>query len=156
MVAINPTTDTTLTFLVPFIAYLGAEEFHMSGVLAVVSAGLYLSWNSSEIFSQRTRLQASGTWDTVIFLLNGIVFILIGLQLPVILKEIDNASLGKLIGYGAVVSLAVIVGRIIWVYPGAYIPRWLSKRIREREPDRRVPRHAHSQGPRRQKFPNAG
>ncbi len=134
----NPTTDTTLTFLVPFIAYLGAEEFHMSGVLAVVAAGLYLSWNSSEIFSQRTRLQASGTWDTVLFLLNGIVFILIGLQLPVILNEIDNASYGKLIGYGAVVSLAVIVGRIIWVYPGAYIPRWLSKRIREREPDTNV------------------
>ncbi len=134
----NPTTDTTLTFLVPFIAYLGAEEFHMSGVLAVVAAGLYLSWNSSEVFSQRTRLQANGTWDTVIFILNGIIFILIGLQLPGILNEIDNASIGKLLGYGAIVSLAVIVGRIIWVYPGAYVPRWLFKSIREKEPDTNV------------------
>lgn len=134
----NPTTDTTLTFLVPFIAYLGAEEFHMSGVLAVVTAGLYLSWNSSEVFSQRTRLQAYGTWDTVIFLLNGIIFILIGLQLPMILHEIDNASLGKLIGYGAIISITVIIGRIVWVYPGAYVPRWLFKSIREKEPDTNV------------------
>lgn len=134
----NPTTDTTLTFLVPFIAYLGAEEFHMSGVLAVVASGLFLSWNSSDIFSQRSRLQANATWDTVIFLLNGIIFILIGLQLPVILKDIDHASLGNLIGYGAIVSLAVIVGRIIWVYPGAYLPGWLSKKVREREPETNV------------------
>jgi Na+/H+ antiporter len=134
----NPTTDTTLTFLVPFIAYLGAEEFHMSGVLAVVAAGLYLSWNSSEVFSQRTRIQANGTWDTIIFILNGIIFILIGLQLPRILQEIDNASIGKLLGYGAIVSLAVIIGRIVWVYPGAYVPRWLFKSIREKEPDTNV------------------
>lgn len=134
----NPTTDTTLTFLVPFIAYLGAEEFHMSGVLAVVSAGLYMSWNSSEVFSQRTRLQAAGTWDTVIFILNGLIFILIGLQLPVVLSEIGHESIGKLLGYGAIISLAVIVGRIIWVYPGAYVPRWMFKSIREREPDTNV------------------
>lgn len=134
----NPTTDTTLTFLVPFIAYLGAEEFHMSGVLAVVSAGLYMSWNSSEVFSQRTRLQATGTWDTVIFILNGLIFILIGLQLPVVLSEIEYDSIGELLGYGAIISLAVIIGRIIWVYPGAYVPRWMFKSIREREPDTNV------------------
>lgn len=133
----NPTTDTALTFLVPFIAYVGAEEFHMSGVLAVVTSGLFLSWNASEIFSQRSRLQANGTWDTVIFLLNGIVFILIGLQLPVVLEQIHNISFTTLLFYGAIVSLAVIIGRIIWVYPGAYIPR-LSKKIREREPDTNI------------------
>jgi CPA1 family monovalent cation:H+ antiporter len=129
----NPTNDTALTFLVPFIAYIGAEEFHMSGVLAVVTSGLFLSWNASEIFSQRSRLQANGTWDTVIFLLNGIVFILIGLQLPVVLEQIHNISFSTLLVYGAIVSLAVIVGRIIWVYPGAYIPR-LSKKVRDSEP----------------------
>jgi CPA1 family monovalent cation:H+ antiporter len=129
----NPTTDTTLTFLTPFIAYLIAESLHLSGVLAVVAAGLLLSWNSSTIFSQRTRLQATGTWNTAIFLLNGIIFILIGLQLPMVLANISEHSFGKLIGYGAIVSLAVIVGRIIWVYPGAYVPRMLSRRIRETE-----------------------
>ncbi len=129
----NPTTETALTFLVPFIAYLGAEEFHMSGVLAVVTSGLFLSWNASEVFSQRTRLQANGTWETVIFLLNGIIFILIGLQLPAVLENIHDIALSTLLFYGVIVSLAVIIGRIIWVYPGAYIPR-LSKRIREKEP----------------------
>ncbi|HYG20364.1 MAG TPA: cation:proton antiporter, partial [Ohtaekwangia sp.] len=73
----NPTNDTTLTFLAPYIAYLSAEAIHVSGVLAVVTAGLYLSWNSSTMFSQQTRLQANGAWNTVIFLLNGIIFILI-------------------------------------------------------------------------------
>ncbi|MBL7858391.1 MAG: Na+/H+ antiporter [Cyclobacteriaceae bacterium] len=130
----NPTTDTTLTFLSPFIAYLVAESMHLSGVLAVVACGLFLSRKSSEIFSKQTRLQATGSWNTVIFILNGIVFILIGLQLPVILQNIGENSFVKLLGYGAIVSGAVIVGRIIWVYPGAYIPR-LSRTIREREPE---------------------
>jgi monovalent cation/hydrogen antiporter len=134
----NPTTDTTFTFLVPFIAYLGAEHFHLSGVLAVVSAGLFLSWNSSEVFSQRTRLQAGNAWDTVIFILNGLVFILIGLQLPNVLNTIGNTPISSLLFYGGLISLAVIVGRIIWVYPGAYLPRWFSKKIREREPDTNI------------------
>jgi CPA1 family monovalent cation:H+ antiporter len=64
----NPTTDTTLTFLAPFVSYLVAESMHVSGVLAVVAAGLYMSWNSSEIFSQQTRLQATSSWNTVIFM----------------------------------------------------------------------------------------
>lgn len=131
----NPTTDTTLTFLAPFIAYLSAESIHVSGVLAVVVAGLYLSWNSSEVFSNQTRLQATGTWNTVLFLLNGTIFILIGLQLPSILQSIkEESSFLALLQYGGIISLAVIIGRIIWVYPGAYIPR-LSRKIREREPD---------------------
>jgi CPA1 family monovalent cation:H+ antiporter len=129
----NPTTDTTLTFLAPFVAYLAAESIHMSGVLAVVTAGLFLAWHSSTIFSQQTRLQARGTWNTILFMLNGIIFILIGLQLPAILKNIDG-SFTDLLGYGALISATVIVGRIIWVYPGTYIPRWLSKRIRQNEP----------------------
>jgi monovalent cation/hydrogen antiporter len=135
----NPTTDTVLTFLAPFIAYLSAEAMHVSGVLAVVTAGLYLSWNSSEIFSQQTRLQANASWNTVIFMLNGIIFILIGLQLPEIMRNIDDHSISSLLFYGAIVSLAVIIGRILWVYPATYIPR-ISRRIREKErvPDKRL------------------
>jgi len=130
----NPTTDTTLTFITPFIVYLLSESLHLSGVLAVVSCGLYLSWHSSEMFSHQTRLQAYGSWGTAIFILNGVVFILIGLQLPMILESIEDHSFGMLLKYGAIVSLAVIVGRILWVYPGAYIPR-LSKKIRDSEPE---------------------
>jgi CPA1 family monovalent cation:H+ antiporter len=130
----NPTTDTTLTFLAPYVCYLSAESIHVSGVLSVVTCGLYMAYNSSEVFSQQTRLQANGAWNTIIFILNGIIFILIGLQLPQILSNIELHSFTTLLKYGAIVSAAVIIGRIIWVYPGAYIPR-LSKKIREREPE---------------------
>jgi Na+/H+ antiporter len=130
----NPTTDTSFTFLVPFITYLFAESVHVSGVLAVVTAGLYLGRNSSEVFSQQTRLQAKGAWNTVIFILNGVIFILIGLQLPRIANSIHEHSLSTLIMYGAIVSAAVIIGRIIWIIPGTYVPRMLFKSIREKEP----------------------
>lgn len=129
----NPTSDTTLTFLAPYVSYLIAEEFHLSGVLAVVTSGLFLAWHSSEVFSQQTRLQARGAWDTVLFILNGIIFILIGLQLPMILRNITDIPFETLIGYGAVVSITVIVVRIIWVFPSTYIPR-ISKWVRKREP----------------------
>jgi CPA1 family monovalent cation:H+ antiporter len=131
----NPTVDTTFTFLAPYVAYLSAEWFHLSGVLAVVVAGLFMSRSSSTVFSQQGRLNAYGSWNTVIFVLNGIIFILIGLQLPSILEGIQDRSFWTLFYYGAVVSVAVIVVRLIWVYPGSYIPRWLSKKIREREPE---------------------
>lgn len=130
----NPTTATTLTFLTPFIVYMTSEAIHVSGVLAVVTCGVYMSWHSSRILSQKTRLQAYGSWDTAIFILNGVVFILIGLQLPDILASIDEHSFPMLLKYGAIVSLAVIVGRIVWVYPGAYIPR-LSQKVRDAEPE---------------------
>ena len=130
----NALADTTLTFLTPYTAYLAAEEFHASGVLAVVVAGLFLSQRSSEVFNHQTRLQANFVWETVIFLLNGLIFILIGLQLPLILKDMEGIPVWSMLWYGALISLATIVVRIIWVYPGTYLPRWFSKRIREREP----------------------
>ncbi len=80
------------------------------------------------------RASGYGAWNTVIFILNGVIFILIGLQLPQILATIEGHSFPTLLKYGAIVSAAVIIGRIIWVYPGAYIPR-LSRKIREREPE---------------------
>lgn len=134
----NATTDTTFTLLAPYTAYLLAERFHASGVLSVVAAGLFLSPRSSQIFSNRTRLQAASVWDTMIFILNGVIFILIGLQLPIILANIAQHSLSMLLGYGALVSVATVLARIIWVFPGAYLPRWLSKSIREREPETNI------------------
>ncbi len=130
----NPINDTTLTFIAPYTAYLLAEQIHVSGVLSVVSCGLLLSWNSSAIFKHQSRLNAFSVWETVIFILNGLIFILIGLQLPVILRHIQDHSFLTLLFYAAIISIATIVLRIIWVYPGTYLPRWLSKSIREREP----------------------
>ncbi len=130
----NPINDTALTFIAPYTAYLLAEQIEVSGVLAVVTCGLFLSWNSSSIFKHESRLNAFSVWETVIFILNGLIFILIGLQLPVVLKNIQSHSFLTLLSYGAVISLATIILRIIWVYPGTYLPRWLSKRIRQNEP----------------------
>lgn len=129
----NSTTDTTLTFVAPYAAYLSAEYFHASGVLSVVIAGLVMSPRSSEVFNHQTRLQAYFVWDTVMFVLNGLIFILIGLQLPMILSNIREYSFATILGYAALISVVTIVARIIWVYPGTYIPRILSKRIRKTE-----------------------
>jgi len=129
----NATTDTTFTLLAPYVSYLAAEYFHSSGVLAVVTCGIILGWTSSEIFNHKTRLQANAVWETMTFLLNGVIFILIGLQLPVILSNIHGKSLITLIGYGAMVSAATILIRIVWVFPGTYLPRWLFKKVRKEE-----------------------
>ena len=130
----NAINDTTLTFIAPYVSYLLAENIHVSGVLSVVSCGLFLSWNSSEIFSHQSRLNAVSVWNTVIFILNGLIFILIGLQLPVILSHIKDHSVLTLVAFGKLISVATIVLRIIWVYPGAYLPRWFSRKVRQREP----------------------
>ena len=129
----NPTTDTTLTFIAPYVAYVVAEQIHVSGVLSVVACGLFLSQRSSQIFKHESRIQAYSTWDTVTFILNGVIFILIGLQLPHVLANIQEHSFSTLLWYGAIISLAAIISRIVWVFPAAYIPRWLSKRIRTNE-----------------------
>ncbi len=129
----NAITDTTFTLLAPFTSYLVAEEIHTSGVLSVVTCGLYLSYYSSEIFNHKTRLQAGSVWEILIFLVNGIIFILIGLQLPLIIENIGSHSMGEVLLYGVIISIATIVVRLIWIYPGAYLPRWLSKGIRRNE-----------------------
>lgn len=128
----NAITDTTFTLLAPYTSYLIAEEFHTSGVLAVVTTGLFLSQYMSEIFDHNTRLQAVSVWNVLIFLVNGIIFILIGLQLPVILENIDQYSFWQVVGYGALISAATIVIRIVWVFPSAYLPQWVSEASRKR------------------------
>lgn len=129
----TPSIDAAITLITPYIMYVTAEHFHFSGVLAVVSGGLFLSFRSQDIFNSESRIQVLGLWDTLIFLLNGFVFILIGLQLPSIIHGLGNYSVVEAIGYGVIISLVTIVVRIIWVFPGAYIPRWLFKSIRDTE-----------------------
>jgi CPA1 family monovalent cation:H+ antiporter len=113
--------------------YMGAEAFHFSGVMAVVSGGLFLSFRSHQILNYNARMQAVSVWKTVAFILNGIVFILIGLELPEIVEGLGSYSLGEAIWYGVVISILAIVIRILWMYPATYIPRYLFKSIRLRE-----------------------
>ena len=124
----NPIVETSLTLLSPFVSYLAAEQFHMSGVLAVVSTGLVISWRAPEVFSYRTRMRTRVVWDTLIFLLHGFVFILIGLQLPSIIKDLGHYSFSQMLGYGLLISLVTIVVRIIWVFAGAYWQNFFRKK----------------------------
>ncbi len=137
----TPNIDTALTLIAPYMMYITAEQFHYSGVMAVVSGGLFLSYRSHEIFNHQTRIQANNVWSTLIFLLNGLVFILIGLELPVIVEGHSNYFIAQAVFYGILISLLTIVIRIIWVYPATFIPRWISKKIRtnERNPGWRGP-----------------
>ncbi|MCU0450308.1 MAG: Na+/H+ antiporter [Bernardetiaceae bacterium] len=130
----EPKVETVLSFLTPYFAYLIAENLHVSGVLAVVSCGLFLAVKAPQTNSALSRLQGRAVWETVNFILNSLVFLLIGLQLKHIVADLDTTySLSQLWGYGLLVSLATIVVRFLWVYPAAYLPRLLSRRIRERE-----------------------
>ncbi|NIJ53446.1 Na+/H+ antiporter [Dyadobacter arcticus] len=129
----TPSIDTALTFITPYLMYIAAEHFHFSGVLAVVSGGLFLSFRAHEIFSYQSRMQATYVWETVIFLLNGIVFIMIGLQLPKVMTGLGTYTIQEVIFYSIVISVASILIRIIWVFPATYLPRLLFKSIREKE-----------------------
>ncbi|TGE20555.1 Na+/H+ antiporter [Hymenobacter aquaticus] len=129
----TPSINTVLTFLAPYVMYLLAEEFHFSGVLAVVSGGLLLSYHSHRIFDADTRLQTASVWTSVGFALNGLVFILIGLELPVAVQSLGNYSLRQAITYGLVISAIVIVIRMVWMFPAAFVPRWLFRSIRTQE-----------------------
>ena len=130
----DPVIEITLSFLVPYGIYLAAEQAHVSGVLAVAVAGIYAGWRSPETFSATTRVQALAVWGTMLFVLNGLVFVLIGLQLPGILSGLAGWSPAQLVAYAAVISLAVIVIRFLWVFPATYLPRFLSGRLRRRDP----------------------
>ncbi len=131
----DPLVEITVSLFTPYAAYIPAEEFGASGVLAAVAAGLYLGWYSPEMSAPRNRLQASTVWEVLPFLLNSLLFILIGLQLPNILERLSGEyPTTSVILYAALVSLAVIGTRLLWTFPMAYLPRYLSRSLRERDP----------------------
>ncbi|MFC9243619.1 Na+/H+ antiporter [Streptomyces sp. NPDC057136] len=125
--------QNTLSLLIPFVAYAAAERVHASGVLAVVVVALYLGHRSWQV-DFATRLQEAAVWKMVAFVLESVVFALIGLQLSFVLKGLGTYSVGEALWYAFAVFVAVVVVRFVWVYPATYLPRRLFKRIREREP----------------------
>ncbi|MCX5237465.1 Na+/H+ antiporter [Streptomyces prunicolor] len=124
--------QNTLSLLIPFIAYAVAEQVHASGVLAVVVVALYLGHRAWEV-DFATRLQEEAVWKMVAFVLESAVFALIGLQLPVVLKGLGEYRGLDAAWYAIALFLVVVATRFVWVYPAAFIPRFLSARIRERE-----------------------
>lgn len=123
----TPPVDAALTLLTPYVIYLAAEHAHASGVLAVVAGGLYLSSRSHRFLRGTSRVFTSGAWATAAFVLNGTVFILIGLQLREVTGELGAASVGQAILFGLLVSAVAIVVRLLWTFPAAYLPSLLTR-----------------------------
>jgi CPA1 family monovalent cation:H+ antiporter len=121
--------EMATSLIVPYVAYLAAEELRASGVLAVVACGLFLSRRSASFLSPTARLEVLSAWKALDFILNGIVFLLIGLQLPYILAGIHEYSAWTLLLYGLVFSLVLIALRMIWIFPGAYVSLWIRRHI---------------------------
>jgi len=130
----NPPLEVTIAFLTGYFAFLPATALGVSGVLAVVTAGVYLGWYTPELTTVQTRLQGSGFWEILTFLLNVLLFGLIGLQLRPILDNLSGQSGWSLVGDAAAIVLAVIVVRVLWVFPATYVPRWLFPGLRARDP----------------------
>jgi CPA1 family monovalent cation:H+ antiporter len=130
----NPPIQITFSLLTPFIAYLAAEQMRASGVLATVAVGIFLGWHSPLMITARTRLQAFAFWGTITFLLNGFVFIVVGLQLPRILHTRNSESLTRLFTSAIVVCATVILVRFAWVIPGSYLSRLLRSEREVRNP----------------------
>src|SRR6266851_589859 len=130
----DPRIEITLSIVTPFLAYWPPVHLVGSGVLATVTAGLYISWNGLQLISAATRLQGIFFWDFLIYLVEGLVFLTTGLQARTLIARIGQYPLLDLAISAAVISAVVIVARFIWVFPAVYLPRWLFPRIRRRDP----------------------
>lgn len=125
----NGPIEITLSVLIPYAAYLAADAVHASGVLAVVACGLYLARRSANFFSPAVRLQAWSVWESLTFVLNGVVFVLIGLQLPAIRSALHEYGMWTLILYGAIFSALLILLRLLWIFPGARLAYFIRIRL---------------------------
>lgn len=121
--------EIAISLMVPYAAYTGANAIHASGVLAVVACGLILSRRSAELFSPSVRLQVYAVWSAVVFILNGVVFVLIGLQMSSIVRNLADMSLIRLVAEGALFSALVIALRVVWVFPGARVSYFIRHRF---------------------------
>ena len=130
----NPPLEVTIAFLTGYLAFLPASALDVSGVLAVVTAGIYMGWYTPELTTVQTRLQGRAFWEILTFLLNVLLFGLVGLQLSPILDALSGLGTWALIGDVAAIVLAVVALRFVGVFAVTYVPRVLFRRIRERDP----------------------
>ena len=131
----DPLVEITISLFTGYAAYIPAEEIGVSGVLAVVAAGIYLGWYSPLMTTPQDRLQSFGVWEVLPFILNSVLFILIGLQLPNIVEGISGKyPVVSVLLYAALVVLVVIGTRALWTFPTAYLPRLFSVRLHENNP----------------------
>ncbi len=128
----DPLREAALSVLTPFTSYLGAETVHASGVVAVVVAGLVLTWASPRVIRARSRTQAFAFWNIATFLLNGGLFVFVGLQVPRVVREIDTTSTSRALLVALTVAGVVVVTRLLWVHVAAFAVRAVDRRAVQR------------------------
>ena len=130
----DPQVEIVLALLTPYVAFWPPHMLHGSGVLATVATGLYVSWNGPRFIAPATRLQGYFVWSLVVYLVEGVVFLLTGLQAHVVAAGVEAGDWRRLLLAGLVTSAVVVVVRFVWVFPATYLPRWASAALRARDP----------------------
>ncbi|MEN3343059.1 MAG: monovalent cation/hydrogen antiporter [Actinomycetota bacterium] len=130
----DPPVEIAIAVLSGYLAYLPAAAAGVSGVLAAVTIGVYMGWHTPELTTERTRLSGDAFWEILVFLVNALLFVLVGLQLHRIVDAITGISSPRLAAYAALVCATVILVRLVWVPIFTYLPRWAFRAVRERDP----------------------
>ena len=125
----NPPAEITISLLTGYVAFIPAELLGVSAVLAAVTAGIYLGWHTPELTTPQVRLQGVAVWEIVQYLLNALLFVLVGLQLPVVVDALGDIPGARLLGYAVLVSLTVIGVRFAWVYAVLHAPKRIARRM---------------------------
>lgn len=129
----DPLIEILLSLLLPYVAYLGGEAMHVSGVLAVVAAGLVRARHAPEMFTAESRIQVQAVWSTIEFLMNCLAFILIGLELNAIVDDIQAVPREQLVWLALAVCVTAVVTRFLWVFPATFMPRFLNPLLHAQE-----------------------
>lgn len=130
----EPRVEITLSLMTPYLAFWVPSYLGGSGVLATVACGLYVSWNGPLLIPPATRLQGIFFWDLIVYLVEGLVFLLTGLQARTLVEQTHLFSLRELLVATALTTVIVVVARFVWVFPAIYVPRWVSPSLRKRDP----------------------
>src|SRR5437899_5155671 len=128
----DPPVQTMFSLLTPYVAYFSGERLHVSGILAVVIAGMYYGWRAPRVLSGRMRLQAVPVWEMVLFILNGVLFMLIGLQLPQVIHALPPGSAFRIAKLAVLVLSVMVLVRFVWMFAATYLPRLFSLTFRRK------------------------
>ncbi len=130
----DPRIEITLSLMTPYLAYWLPAHLGGSGVLATIATGLYVSWNGPLLIGSATRLQGVFFWDLIVYLIQGLVFLITGLQLRTLLERVHAVDVAELLVATGLTTAVVIIARFAWTFPTTYLPRWLSKSLARRDP----------------------
>src|SRR6478672_9312319 len=130
----DPRVEITLSLLMPYAAFLLPAHLGGSGVLATIAAGLFVSWNGPLLIPAATRLQGIFFWDLLVYLLEGLVFLVTGMQLRILIERTDPVLLHQLAIAVPLVVAVIVIARFVWVFPAIYLPRWFSPALARRDP----------------------